>query len=117
MASGTIKNREWRLLWTNSTPTSSFASQTVQLGGTFTELKIVFVLNNGTSIRGAAFFMDADGETWRIYSNNSNFQYARGMSCAGSALAILDATKYSTYGNSNATTDNSGIIPLRIYGR
>lgn len=107
----------WELVWTNQSPTAAFAAQTIQLGGTFTEVKIVFVLNNGTSIRGNPFSINADGETWRIYSNSNNFQYARNLSCDGSALTVDGATKYVTYGSYQTTADNTAIIPLYIYGR
>lgn len=116
MASGTIHNNNWKLVWTNPNPSSDFAAQTVTLDGSYTEYLIYFkqswtiVEDEDYSYAyaragdtGVKMFAMYNGRTSRYVSLTSN-----SVTFSGGSSALRSA---------DMSADNSASFPLAIYAR
>lgn len=103
------------LIWENEYPTNNFSSQDINLGDTYSRVKIVFKRKSDEDYG----YISGD-----IYNDNffigtmgiaSNVIIQRLAKLNGTTLNIANAFKYSTYGSSS-TQDNSLMIPIKVYG-
>ena len=126
MATGTIKNNEWQLVWENPNITSAQAEQTIStLNLTpYRELRLIFVRNTGQSttnslvgdysidltdpaLGGVICFSGYDG------SGHLGRRIVDTFSSTG--FRIQGAQKYASYGT--ASSDNT-ILPLyKVFAR
>lgn len=116
-----------KVLWTNSSPISSFSQQSLNIDYTaYDFLNIVFKqeANPGS---GAGIYYDSvviptvPNNTYIFTSikfsgsgNNVNIARACGTYNSRQQFAFQDACKFSTY--ATYTTDNTMLIPIRIIG-
>lgn len=108
------------LLWTNSSPTSEFASQTITLNDAIENYKYYEVIfrrtNSSTTIRNI--------NSGRIPSGFGvdlllpyYYNYIRTISStSGTSMVIQNCNQYATYGSSTTTTSNGFIIPYQVIG-
>lgn len=112
---------KWQLVWTNASPTSSFAAQTIALDlSSFQEVQIVYRFSTGdnaivqntqmiNSGIGAAYFFQGFPSSGAIGARR---RYAKATS---TGILFEDAQNKS--GTSAASTDNDAMIPTLIYAR
>lgn len=128
MATGTIKNNNWKLVWTNSTPTASQAEQDVSVDlSAYSELLFIFNRNSGAipssmnlawtqyyninDMSGGAFtattVVDGSGHLGRRII----------QSISSSGFHIQDGRQWNSYGSNTPSTDNSVLILLYVYAK
>lgn len=103
------------LLWTNSSPSSSFSAQAISLD--FSIYKIVYVLfaqNTTTMNIDIATYLTNDTVT--VKSIDSKKIVIRNVYKNDSVISFSDASIIPTYGATSTTTNNSILIPYKIYG-
>lgn len=105
------------VLWTNLSPSSSFAGQNVTLSDNIANYKYYEVIYQRST---TANYTQSTG---KIIVGNSGvlqqltaFAQKREISIASTTATFTDAVYYGTYGNSTTTTSNTIIIPLQILG-
>ena len=103
------------LLWTNSSPTSIFNSQTISLP-TITKFKNLLIIFRKRTDQDMYFnlFMDVD-ERATVLANQSTYFLFREVNRNGDGLYFWVAHAVNTT-NGNDGTDNAGLIPFKIYG-
>lgn len=102
------------LLWTNSAPTSAFATQTVAIS--LTGYKTVVIVSKVT--KSGEFYITsyiAVGSTNTIVFP-MDYIYFRDATVATTGVTFGGGKRSNTYGASTATSDNNDIIPYKIYG-
>lgn len=106
-----------KVLWTNSSPTSSFLAQTITLSETianFTKYEILFKGKNSTSVMYSTGKLPKEYICRLLQSTNVNI--VRDVTSLSSTSATFtDCGYYSTYG-SGYTIDNANNIPYQIIG-
>ena len=116
MASGTIKSNNWKLVWTNPTPTSEFPAQTISLNlSTYSEIKLIIrasIENAGENL-GFAEIPSTGFQVFWLASGIINSRAFSGITSTG--ITFNTGRKYTTYGN--VTNDNNIGIPIRIYAK
>jgi len=110
------QSRNWVLLWKNPAPADSFAGQTIQLD--LQTFDAVFVAG-GSDKNFWGSVIVPKGYTGAIrfpLQSGSNVRWrTRDVTCTDTGVIFGDAT-YNTQGSSTTTTQNTGAIPLFIYG-
>ena len=108
------------LLWTNSSPTSSFATQTVSVDLTgYSRIVVSFCANqNGigttTVIYEQLYIADVKGTARKIGGYGTNVQtWVREFSVVSTGLNFGNCTAWVTDGTSQ-TTVNTSLIPYQI---
>lgn len=101
------------LLWTNPSPTSNFAAQTVSINlSEFQALKIKFITSPTGTMRAVQDVL-VDGETYNCYLHNATtgtqYSYIRQV------IATSTGVEFST-GYREQTAGAGYMIPLEIYG-
>lgn len=110
------KQERLTLLWTNSTPSSAFAAQTLSIDLTDYDYVHVFAYSDTGSTRlqdAGITVKDAGTGMLRVGPGSASVQspiYARSIS------AISNSGIEFSSGYSNATAGTSYLIPARIYG-
>lgn len=111
----------WKLVWTNASPTSSFAAQTVALDlSSFQEVQIVYRYSTSDS--------DVVQSTQMINSGNITAYFFQGFPNSGAigarrryaeatSTGVVFSEAQNKSGTSAASTDNSAMIPTLIYAR
>lgn len=116
MASGTIENFGWKLVWENASSSSAFAAQTVPLSGSYTEYLIYFKQSRAIAgdednsyvyaragDNGVKMFAMYNSRTSRYVSLTSNSViFSGGVSASRSA---------------DMSADDNVSFPLSIYAR
>ena len=121
-ADGTISSQAGSLttevVWTNASPTSSFAAQTISLDMSAYNLGIAvfnLVTNNQTDKVAILFSFTND----RIYATfpvgNNRLRWIQAPATKDS-ITFGDGILYQTYAAQNPTTDNTTLIPAAIVG-
>ena len=100
------------LLWTNSSPTSTFAAQTISLD--LTNYDAILVKCRATTSAGQYFSQFCfKGETVNASVSSKSYSgtnvYSRGVQCTNSGVTFTNGYSGSTSGTGNA-------IPVQIYG-
>ena len=115
MAEGTIKTGDWNLLWTNPSPNSSFAQQTLNIDGVgnYSEYAVIFKGTPASSMEQTTYFLKPSG-------NFMLFGYVlypiRRTECFITENTI-SLGKGSGYESTGYSEDNKYYIPLRLYAR
>lgn len=116
MASGTIKNNGADLLWTNTTATSNFSAQTVELDLTKYKFVIVFT-PSGTGTGAIAEVGGASSQLAHISSSSNTalgtVSNVRAFTATTGGVVFSD--NVSAYVGARAT-QNANCIPMKIYG-
>ena len=108
------------LLWTNASPTSSFATQTVQIDLTNYDAVIIFShsSNTGTVIAQNTIAIKGYTESFVMkhvaFSGTNVIVYTRNSYISEEGVQFSDATSQAQGGSS--TTANTTLIPYKIYG-
>ena len=93
-----------KLLWTNSSPTSSMAGQTIAISNvsTYSEFEVYFMLSTSTQYAEARFFLyNVQGRAQMAGTSNG---YVRDVKFTSSGMVITTGTS------------SSYVIPYKIYG-
>ena len=102
------------LLWTNASPTSSFASQTVALDlSDYLFVYLVTRLSQSRTEQQFGLYKVGGGATY-LYGNEGNARFYRLITASSTGVTIGDCS-FGTY-NSSVSTSNGYGIPLNIYG-
>lgn len=119
------KGNALKLLWTNSSPTSAFAAQTILNDGTLADYDLFAIKfkEQANSTGSSEFFF------WYSKTSGTNLTTARWVSRTGTniffntrSFGILDtgmtfsAGERNTQGSSSATTNNLYMVPWEVYG-
>lgn len=102
------------LLWTNSSPTSVFAAQTISMNLSKYKMFVIVAkrgLNYGTYITGIVLMNESS-----LISMADAQNTFRSFTADSSGITFNDCFKQPTYGAANWGTDNSLIVPINIYG-
>ena len=111
----------WQLLWTNASPTSSFAAQTVPLDlSEYSELLVSFRMGDGgIDATYYVYGVIGDYQTFQRVYMTSNTSYQARRSFQSSQLGISFGDGYegnvTTSTGSNAVVSNSVAQPIKIY--
>lgn len=107
-------------LWTNASPTSSFAAQTVSLSLSGYDAVLVIAYNAGASayIAGSACVFVPIGKafilTRHVSSWSTSFGQRTGTTSATGVTFYAGA--YYLYSSGSGATDNGEVVPYQIYG-
>ena len=113
MATGTIKNNGWKLLWTNPNPTASFAAQDVLVDLSNVNL-VAIQYRNSTSnaaIDLTTIAKVGDKGNASVFNWSLNF---RSYEIFSNKVTFTGATYYNAVAQSG-TQNNALLIPIRIY--
>ena len=99
----------WELLWTNASPTSAFAAQTIAIPTTYDFYMILCDPTPGYNEPSSYFFPNGKGAFMSWSSGYSRVPSSRDAQWAASGIQFLDAF-------SNGAANNSVCIPTAIYG-
>lgn len=102
---------KWDLLWTNASPSSSFAAQTVQLNLSGYDMVGVFGYNDVND--GGVMAFAPVGESSALFFM---FNYRQRRYFAVSSAGVQFGNGYSGAPNNNVSVSNSAAIPYYIYG-
>lgn len=107
------------LLWTNSSPGSSFGAQTINVDlSPYRSVMIVARLTNSTAIRSSGSIV-AVGEQLRLFYSSmsgSNMVYIlRDCTVTASSIVFTGGSRY-TQGSAAAVAYNGGLIPIEVWG-
>lgn len=120
MATGTASSNSWKLLWTNSSPTSSFSTQTVSIDlSKFSEVLIHFRLTSSDFGATAlpSVIAPIDGQTYSAIIGFNDNGVAAGFKrnfVPSSNSIYFDSGKS---GQRWSTTTETCMIPTHIYAR
>ena len=102
------------LLWENASPSSSFAAQTVSIDLTKYS-KVVMQAIEGTGYSNINNYLALTDGSTIIMQNSFGKNRYRYVTVSSSGIGFDDGKIYNSYASS-ATTDNSVIVPSKIYG-
>lgn len=100
------------LLWTNSTPTSSFSAQTISLD--LSEYRLIFVVCKGDT--GGTNYPTALADFNTLTQIGTFNGYTRFRAFTATATGVQFGGGYKQTSYSNDSSDNSATIPYKIYG-
>lgn len=108
------ENVQIDILWSNESPTSNFAAQTVALDlSKYKAVLIVATASTSDANGGTAIGMVGDGITYNIFLHNYNANYAysyiRSFTVSNSGVTFTSGLRETTAGDQYA-------IPRAIYG-
>lgn len=108
------ENVQIDILWSNESPTSNFAAQTISLElSTYRAIAIVATASTSDANGGTAFGVVNDGITYNIFLHNNNanaeYTYVRSFKIGTSGITFGNGLRGSTAGAQYA-------IPRAIYG-
>ena len=109
---------DFQLLWTNGSPSSSFAGQTVSVGlSDYDHIGIIFRRTTGsTNNYGSPMYILRVGTAWYWDELIGGYMVERGVEVTSTSVIFGDSSRLNTYPNGTRTTDNTRQIPYRIYG-
>lgn len=102
---------EWTLLWTNASPSSSFAAQTVQLNLSGYDMVGVFGYNDVND--GGVMAFAPVGESGALFFMY-NYRQRRYFAVSSAGVQFKDG--YSGALNNSLSVSNTSAIPFYIYG-
>lgn len=105
---------KWTLVWTNASPTSAFAAQTVQvdLSG-YDFVMVVYQHWTSSDVNNSAFCRI--GVYGRLESHDYSLAY-RDYHPETTGVYFNTGILVTSYGNSSVQRNTSAVIPLQIYG-
>ncbi len=104
-----------KLLWTNPSPTASFAPQTISLDlSKYDEIEIFYAGSASVANRWTTSVRIVK-EKGTVLSAGANLLYWRYVTPSNTGINFETGYATQTYG-ANANVDNSLIIPYKIYG-
>ena len=109
---------DYQLLWTNESPSSSFAGQTVFISlSDYDYIGIIFRRTTGsTNNYGTPMYLLKVGTAWYWDELIGGYMVERGVEVTSSSVIFGDSSRLNTYPNGTRTTDNTRQIPYQIYG-
>lgn len=114
------------VLWTNSSPTSSFEGQTVTLSDdidNYTYLKFTFIPTTSNTTDEISIIYSVDD--FKKLANNSSDPFFRGISpyafsqsvaCERAFFYISNTSVSFAYGSTGTVTHNEALIPVSVSG-
>ena len=118
-----VDEEEWyskpKVLWTNTTPTSTFASQTITLNDDISNYQYYEILSIGGQELPNALYSTGRLSTEKSQTRISVLrQYLgfRDVTINGTSVTIGDYGQMNTYGNATLTTNNTVCLPYKILG-
>lgn len=103
-----------KLLWENASPTSNFAAQDIMIPlSNYQKMEVFFYMNTANINIGSLVFPIVNGKDAMLAHVSTQIRY-RGSTMRSDRLSLSDGKSVSTY--SSGSTDNSVVIPFRIYG-
>lgn len=108
------KGSGMELLWTNQSPSAAFASQTIPISN-INDYDLLYVYMDGVAVLKESM---RSGVVTAMYSGPTGgavYTFARGVDLNSSGVFIRDCTKTKVV-DGTFSTDNTFLIPLRIYG-
>lgn len=104
----------WELLWTNASPSSAFAAQTIALDlSGYDFVMVVFQHWTSSDVNNSAFCRI--GAYGRLESHDYSLAY-RDYHPETTGVYFNTGILVASYGNSSIQQNTSAIIPLQIYG-
>lgn len=103
-----------KLLWTNPSPTSSFAAQTISLDLSDYDAIEIIIRSDTANTYTLAPIVTEVGKGG-IAFNSTAYNSGRQFTTTTSGITFTAATYYSSYGNWSTTSTNA-LIPVYIYG-
>ena len=102
------------LLWTNASPTSAFASQTISLD--LNNYKSVLILTKEHPVVNniSTHLIPINNKAYILHSDSNTFQYRRIETITTSYISFTSGYICNGYGN--ATEDDNRAYPIEIYG-
>lgn len=117
----TVETR--KLLWSNPSPNSQFAAQSLAIDGSYDEYIIEWSDYMGENARSSLSLKKGESVKFcapSIGDGGTNFWVnARQVTSSGSGSShrvIFGNGTYKTQGKTSITTTNEAMIPVRIYG-
>lgn len=111
------------LLWTNSSQSSDFAGQTVSISlYAFTHILVEFKASKSYSTRTPLMEIEINEATtycqifYNAAGSGASSLLNRSVTASSTGVVFGDCTSKATTSTSAATTDNSKMIPVKIYG-
>ena len=101
-------------LWTNASPSSNFANQSIAIDMTDYKLILVSCLYSTSSTNHMMYILNENDDYYMIWPAYRN--YRRVVTKTSSSLTFEDCVYWGTYASSSTTTSNSNIIPVNVYG-
>lgn len=110
-----VTNITGQILWTNSNPTSTFTSQSIDLQNSdFDTIQIVFYqASNILRFQTTGTIPIGDSLITTMFNAKS---YIRNFSVSNNILTFDDCNTYNSYNSATATVNNNAIIPLYVIG-
>ena len=103
------------LLWTNSSSTSEFAEQTLNLNlSQYSLIYIVVKFSTSSSSNVIGFLANTNFNGVILASHFKN--YIRPANISSDSIVFGNCGYFATYGTNTRTTSNGNLIPIRIYG-
>jgi len=114
MASGTIRSKRWTSVWTNTSTSTSFAAQTVQIDlSSYTEVMIKFARADSDPTKGVFYFYARVGDyLYAFYSF-----YLSGFKSRQRSATIASTGITFTQAEDNGSANNTYLVPLEIFAR
>lgn len=102
-------------LWTNKSPASTFAAQTIALDLTDCAAVLITARRSTSLASEASFLYPADGvqRFLSVPGNTINYRY---VTVNSNGVVFGDGRWYSSYQANGSTTDNGNVLPQVIYG-
>lgn len=106
--------RSIRLIWSNPSPTSSFAAQTISIdlsAYSWFAVRAIFSISSPSNLPLAIFTVDEDGKRIQSVAGDTSRVGARYFK-----YSTTNKTMTFNAGYYNGSTNNSSCVPLEIYG-
>lgn len=107
-------NRFFVPLWSNPSPTSSFAAQTISIdlsAYSWFAVRAIFSISSPSNLPLAIFTVDEDGKRIQSVAGDTSRVGARYFQ-----YSTTNKTMTFNAGYYNGSTNNSSCVPLEIYG-
>ena len=109
------------LLWTNASPTSAFSAQTINLDmSKYSTIIICFRQSSGSNFTRTLTCVCANVSSsvqqFQVFGWINGIIRTRFVDVNDSKVYFGVGSNYNTYGNGTSITDNTVVIPTKIYG-
>lgn len=103
------------LLWTNSSPTSEFIGQTLNLD--LSQYSLIYIVVKFSTISSSNVIGFLGNTNFNGIILASHFRnYLRSANISSNSIVFGDCGYFASYGTNTQTTSNGNLIPYRIYG-
>lgn len=105
------------LLWTNASPSSAFAAQTLTFDlSEYDAVEIIYKEADGYSGIGSITRRHTINGVSNPMFANTNRCFTRSVTVSTNGVTFAGAIYYTSYGGSSTATENSFFVPMKIYG-